>query len=172
MEELDATPLLSCLGVADASLWHPILALCLPLSLSKRLKIESNQCQDQIDFCQLCLPLSQLSTQLWAEVGHLEYVVCMCMQNRAVESRLTVLCQDISVHRELNARNIGGPWASLFYPLKQRQNRQELGGGYHRSRFPSYSPSHQPLEAAPTGAILSSHIALINYNPSFSISPP
>lgn len=99
--------------------------------------------------------------------------MCMCMQNRAVESRLTVLCQNISVQRELNAGNIGGPWASLFYPLEQRQNRQELGGGrYHGSRFSSYSQSHQPLEAAPTGAILSSHIALINYNPSFSISPP
>lgn len=57
------------------------------------------------------------------------WCACVCMQNRAVESRLTVLCQDISAHRELNAGNIGGPWASLFYPLKQRQNRQELGGG-------------------------------------------
>lgn len=40
----------------------------------------------------------------------------MCGQN-TVKSRLTVLCQDIAVHRELNAGNIGGPWASLFYPL-------------------------------------------------------
>lgn len=39
MEELDATRLLSCLGVADASLWHPELASCLPLSLSRRLKM-------------------------------------------------------------------------------------------------------------------------------------
>lgn len=90
-----------------------------------------------------------------------------------------ILCQDITVHRELNAGNIGGPWASLFYPLvslEQRRNRQEqlgvCGGQYQKNRFPSCSQSHQPLEAAPTGTILSSHIALINYNPSFSISPP
>lgn len=101
----------------------------------------------------------------------------MCVQNRAEESRLTVLCQDITVLRELDAGNIGDPWASLFYPLvslEQRQNRQEELGvrGCQRRRFSSYSQSHQPQEAAPTGAILSSHIALINYNPSFSISPP
>lgn len=100
------------------------------------------------------------------------WYACVCMQNRAVESRLTVLCQDISAHRELNAGNIGGPWASLFYPLKQRQNSRSLGVGVPQEQISSYSQSHQPLEAAPTGAILSSHIALINYNPSFSISPP
>lgn len=182
MEELDATRLLSCLGVADASLWHPVLASCLPLSLSRRLKMSPVKVRGGLTARFLpgsptsipahCLVLGRSRT-----LGVCGVRVCVCVQNRAVESRLSVLCQDITVHRELNAGNIGGPWASLLHPLvslEQRRNSQEelLGGGHQRNRFSSSSQSHQPLKAAPTGAILSSHIALINYNPSFSISPP
>lgn len=168
----------SCPAWGCRCLWPPELASCLPLSSSRRLKLEFKPSQGRGDLIARILPPYPTSTPAqYPEVGHSERVACVCVQNRAVETRFTVLCQDKTVHRELNAGNIGGPWASLFYPLvslEQRQNSQEELGvrGCQRRRFSSYSQSHQPLEAAPTGAILSSHIALINYNPSFSISPP
>lgn len=64
----------------------------------------------------------------------------------------------------------------LCYPLvslEQRQNRQKkLPPWAIGTDFSSYLKSYPPLEAAPAGTILSSHIALISCNLSFSISPP
>ena len=86
-----------------------------------------------------------------------------------------VLCLDVAVLRQLNTGNLGGPGASSHYSSPPCQvvagmPRGHLGaGGTHFSPTPT---STLPWRQLPPRAGLSSHIALISYNLSFSISPP
>lgn len=124
----------------------------------------------------------KLNALLWAEVGHLE-CVCIHVHNREgransqLPSQTSCFLPGCSCAQRVEHWEFRRPWGLFplpFTPLQSDSRNARGSSGDERDRFFFHPPptAIPPVEAAPARVGLSSHIALISYNLSFSISPP